>query len=81
MHALGDTWGISGLTFLAFYAALAVVAVITTMLTRRVLARNPAPTHHLDNPDDVAYLHHGPELTVLTALSAMYVAGRATSSG
>jgi uncharacterized protein (TIGR04222 family) len=81
MHALGDTWGISGPTFLGLYAALTVVAVIATVLTRRALARSPAPAHHLDNPDDVAYLHHGPALTVLTALSAMYVAGRVTSSG
>ena len=79
----GDTWGISGPTFLGLYAALAVVAVIATVLARRSLARSPAPAPapRLDNPDDVAYLHNGPELTVLTALSAMHVASLITSSG
>lgn len=86
MHVLAaadDTWGISGPTFLGLYAALAVVAVIATVLTRRSLARSlaPAPAPSLDNPDDVAYLHNGPELTVLTALSAMHVAGRIAASG
>lgn len=81
LAATGDTWRVSGPTFLGLYAALAVVAVIVTMLARRSLARSHAPAPHLDNPDDVAYLHGGPELTVLTALSAMHVAGRITSSG
>ncbi|MGH3753035.1 MAG: TIGR04222 domain-containing membrane protein, partial [Pseudonocardiaceae bacterium] len=84
MHVLAatdDPWGISGPTFLGLYAALAVVAVIATMLTRRALARSPAPAPHLDNPDNIAYLHNGPELTVLTTLSAMHAAGCITSSG
>ncbi len=86
MHVLaaaGDAWGISESTFLGLYAALAVVAVIATVLARRSLARSPAPAPapRLDNPDEVAYLHNGPELTVLTALSAMYVADRIALSG
>jgi hypothetical protein len=81
LAATGDTWGISGPTFLGLYAALAVLAVIATVLARRSLARSPAPAVRLNNPDDVAYLHGGAELTVLTALSAMYVAGLIAASG
>jgi uncharacterized protein (TIGR04222 family) len=81
LAATGDTWGIRGPTFLGLYAALAVVAVIATVLARRSLARSPAPAVRLNNPDDVAYLHGGAELTVLTALSAMYVAGLIAASG
>lgn len=83
LSAAGDTWGISGPTFLGFYVTLAVIAIIATVLARRSLARShaPAPAPHLDNPYDVAYLHLGRELTVLTALSAMHVAGRIAPSG
>jgi len=80
LAATGDTWGISGPTFLGLYAALAVGAVIATVLARRSLVRSPASAVRLNNPDDVAYLHAGAELTVLTALSAMYVAGRISSA-
>jgi uncharacterized protein (TIGR04222 family) len=81
LAATGDPWGINGPTFLGLYAALAVLAVVATVLARRSLTRSLVPAPHLDNPDEVAYLHNGPELTVLTALSAMYVAGLIESSG
>lgn len=82
LAAIDDIRGISEPEFLRRYAALAAVAVIGTVLVRWWLARGLAPSlaRRLVNPDDVAYLHGGPELTVLTALSALYVAGRIASS-
>jgi uncharacterized protein (TIGR04222 family) len=85
LAATGDTWGISGPVFLELYAALAIITGIITVLARRSLARShapaPAPETDLVDPDYVAYLHDGPELTVLAALSALHVAGRLTSAG
>ncbi len=83
MHVLAatsDTWEVSGPTSLGIYAALAAVAVVATVLGRRSLARSHAPAPRLDDPDDIAYLHGGPELAVRTALSALHVAGRIASS-
>lgn len=78
----GDTWGISGPTFLELYAALAIVAIIATILVRRALARSltPPPAPMAVNPEEVAYLHRGPELAVLAALSALHVAGSIASA-
>ncbi|MGH3684344.1 MAG: hypothetical protein ACRDRU_00085 [Pseudonocardiaceae bacterium] len=42
LAATGDTWGISGPTFLGLYAALVVIAATATLLARRSLA---AATH------------------------------------
>jgi uncharacterized protein (TIGR04222 family) len=85
LAATGDIWGISGPVFLELYAALAIATGIATLLIRRSLARSqapaPAPATGLVNPDYVAYLHDGSELTVLAALSALHVAGRLTSAG
>lgn len=80
LAATGDTWGISEPEFVRLYAALAVIAVIATVLVRRWMAHSVASAPRLVNPDDIAYLHGGPELTVLTALSALYVAGRIAPS-
>jgi uncharacterized protein (TIGR04222 family) len=84
LAATSDTWGISGPTFLGLYLGLIVIAVAATVLARRRLARSATmtPVTPLDShPDDVAYLHGGPELAVLTALTAMYLDGRITTSG
>ncbi len=83
LAATGDTWGISGPTFLGPYAALAIVAIIATMLVRRALARSltPTPAPIAVNPEEVAYLHKGSELAVLAALSALHVAGNIASAG
>lgn len=71
------------LAFLGLYAAMGAIAVVATVPTRRSLARShaPVPALRLDNPDDIAYLHGGPERTVFSAVCAMHVAGRITSSG
>lgn len=84
LAAEGGTWGISGPAFLGFYATLAVLVAIVTGLLRRRLARSTgtAPVPRLDSqPHDVAYLHGGPELAVLTALTALHADGRVTTSG
>ncbi|MDT7611623.1 MAG: hypothetical protein QOG96_6126, partial [Pseudonocardiales bacterium] len=72
----GDTWGISGPTFLTWYAALAA-AVVAAAVAARFPIRNrptlPDSTVSLDeggetDPYLAASLHGGAELTLLAAL-------------
>lgn len=79
----GDTWGISGPTFLVVYLVLAVAAVgFALARRRRIAAGDPRGGRELDRrPEDVAYLNGGPELAVYAALSAMHVDGSVVTSG
>jgi uncharacterized protein (TIGR04222 family) len=78
LAAAGDTWGISGSSFIVMYVVLAVVVWAVTTRARRALAdpRPGRPSADLtDRPHDVAYLNGGGELAVTSALSAMHLRG------
>lgn len=74
--AAGDTWGISGPTFLVIYGVLAAVVLVACLLRRRSLvnaplrAKRPIPDI-ASRPHDVAYLNEGAELAVFSALSSL----------
>jgi uncharacterized protein (TIGR04222 family) len=80
----GETWGISGPTFLLAYVVLAVAVIVAAVRARRALTDTSAerPASRLDDrPYDVAYLNGGAELAVTAALSAMYRAGTISTAG
>ncbi len=78
LAAAGDTWGISGPTFIIIYLVIAVVTWIATTRTRRGLA-DPQPSRPVGDlsthPHDVAFLNGGNELAVTSAVSALYLRG------
>ncbi len=78
LAAAGDTWGISGSSFIAIYLVTALVVWVATTRARRVLA-DPRPGRAAGDlsghPHDVAYLNGGAELAVTSALSAMHLRG------
>ncbi|RKN34480.1 TIGR04222 domain-containing membrane protein [Micromonospora musae] len=76
LAASGDTWGISGPTFLRFYLAAAAVLVAVAVLHRirlrtvgREGGRNPL------DPQQAAYLNGGDTLTVHAALAGLRAVG------
>lgn len=78
LAAAGDTWGISGPTFIVIYLVIAVVVWVATTRARRALTggRPGRPAGDLsDRPHDVAYLNGGADLAVTSALSAMHLRG------
>ncbi|MEK6442584.1 TIGR04222 domain-containing membrane protein [Pseudonocardia sp. T1-2H] len=83
LAAQGDTWGISGSTFLEFYVVLAAaVWIVSSRARRRLAAGGPDLVTGLESrPHDVAYLNGGPDLAVYSALSAMKLSGTIRSSG
>jgi hypothetical protein len=84
MIPTGDTWGISGPTFLLAYLVLAVAVGVAVLRTRRALADVSAerPASRMEErPYDVAYLNGGAQLAVTAALSAMYRAGTISTAG
>lgn len=83
LAATGDTWGISGPTFLLAYLVIAVAVWVAGLRARRALAgpRDARFTGDLTaRPHDVAYLNGGAELAVFSALSALHLRGAITSS-
>ena len=78
LAAAGDTWGISGPTFIVIYLVIAVVTwVVTTRIRRRLvdpLAGRPV-VDLSGHPHDVAFLNGGNDLAVTSALSALYLRG------
>ncbi|MBA3907937.1 MAG: TIGR04222 domain-containing membrane protein, partial [Pseudonocardiales bacterium] len=75
---MGDTWGVSGPTFLLLYAVLAVLVLIASIRVRRSIAksgRSEAVTGIARQPHDVAYLNGGAELAVVSALTALRLRG------
>jgi uncharacterized protein (TIGR04222 family) len=81
----GDTWGISGPTFLALYTLLAVLVGAWWLWTRgqaRAARSVKQPSGDLTRyPQDVAYLNGGASLAIFSALSAMRMHGWVTLSG
>jgi uncharacterized protein (TIGR04222 family) len=83
LSGAGDTWGLSGPTFLRIYLVLAGCVLIAALVARRGV-RSRGPTDYLggslgtegkDGPFLAAYLGGGPKLAVLAALSSLRVAG------
>ena len=71
---MGETWGISGPTFLLFYVVLAVAVLIASIRARRAVTRAGAGepvTAIRTRPHDVAYLSGGAELALVSALTAL----------
>lgn len=83
LAATGDTWGISGSTFLLVYAVAAVAVGIAGTAARKRLADPPLsrPAGDLTTrPHDAALLNGGSELAVLSALSSMHLRGTISSA-
>ncbi|MGH3569275.1 MAG: hypothetical protein ACRDRH_25280 [Pseudonocardia sp.] len=81
--AAGDTWGISGPTFLVAYVVITVAVGLAGIWARRASAdRRPRPVLDVTaHPHDVAYLNGGPELAVYSALSSMHLGGTIAVEG
>ena len=75
LAAPGDTWGISGPTFLGLYLALAVAAIVATAIVRSLLARGHTGPGQRLTPEQVAFLNGGMQLTTYTALGGLRRAG------
>jgi uncharacterized protein (TIGR04222 family) len=83
LAATGDTWGVSGPSFLVAYLLIAVAIWVAGFRARRALAdpRATSPAGDMTaRPHDVAYLNGGAELAVYSALSSMHLRGTITSS-
>ncbi len=76
LGASGDTWGISGPSFLGIYVTLVVAAVIATAVIRSVRSRGPVEAGFLNlPPDQIAFLNGGALLAAYTALGGLRRAG------
>ena len=75
--ASGDTWGISGPTFLRYYIAAAVLVVAIAAYYRIRLAAGSSAAMTADplGPQQVAYLNGGPQLAVHAALGGLRGSG------
>jgi len=74
----GETWEISGPTFLLVYVMLATAVWIAGTQARRTIAGAPLRPPGIDpqtRPYDIAYLNGGRDLAVNAALGAMHQAG------
>ncbi|GAA1859501.1 TIGR04222 domain-containing membrane protein [Asanoa iriomotensis] len=71
LAASGDTWGISGPTFLGIYVALAIVAIVATALVRSMLSRGPEDGWPNLTPEQVAFLNGGATLARYTSLGGL----------
>jgi uncharacterized protein (TIGR04222 family) len=76
LAAAGDTWGISGPTFLMYYLATAAVVVVGSILHRaRLFAGRREANRRRLTSDQAAYLNGGPRLAVYAALAGLRHAG------
>jgi uncharacterized protein (TIGR04222 family) len=74
--AAGDTWGISGPTFLWIFLLLGVVIVIGTLVNRQRVQRGPLHVRaNAVTGQEAAYLNGGPRLAVYASLGALRTAG------
>ncbi|RQX00598.1 TIGR04222 domain-containing membrane protein [Micromonospora inaquosa] len=75
--ASGDTWGISGPTFLRYYiaAAILVVAIAAYHRVRLAAGSTAAMTADPLGPQQLAYLNGGPRLAVHAALGGLRGSG------
>src|SRR5688572_16962227 len=82
LAAAGDTWGISGPTFIVGYLVLAVVVFVLATATRRARTNPPGSRSTGDlsaRPHDIAYLNGGATLAVLSALGSLRLRGLVSS--
>jgi uncharacterized protein (TIGR04222 family) len=76
LAAAGDTWGISGPTFLTYFIATAAVVVLGTILHRaRLFAGRKDTNRRRLTSAQAAYLNGGPKLAVYAALGGLRNAG------
>jgi uncharacterized protein (TIGR04222 family) len=83
-EARGDTWGISGSQLLVGYLS-AVLLLVTTLKVRCVIkigaAHGRRPQLTQAEVYQIAYLHGGARLALLSALSSLHVAGLVRAGG
>jgi uncharacterized protein (TIGR04222 family) len=76
LAAAGDTWGISGPTFLAYFLAAAVVVVVGSKLHRaQLFAGTRDDNRRRLTSDEAAYLNGGPRLAGYAALAGLRNSG------
>ncbi|MEV4466740.1 TIGR04222 domain-containing membrane protein [Micromonospora echinofusca] len=74
--APGDTWGISGPTFLRVYLLVAVVIVVGTLVHRLAVLAGPSVGHVGQlGPQQVAYLNGGQQLAIWASVGALRSSG------
>jgi uncharacterized protein (TIGR04222 family) len=74
--APGDTWGISGPTFLWVFSFLGVVFFAGTLAHRRRVLRGPSDVRpNVVTGEEAAYLNGGPRLAVYASLGALRTVG------
>jgi len=82
--ATGDTWGISGSTFLTCYFLIAALVGFGWLRTRVGAITAPraksAPTDLTRRPHELAYLNGGAPLAVLSSLTALRLRGSLSAS-
>lgn len=72
----GDTWGISGPTFLVLFLLLVAVVVVASAVHRRILFRGGSGTDvERLGPQQIAYLNGRDKLAVYTAIGGLRAAG------
>lgn len=79
LAAPGDTWGISGQTFLGLYWILTAATILAVLLIKRTI-RAQLPEHGSrtrldDEPYLAAYLHGGADLALTAALASLRADG------
>src|SRR4051794_37939866 len=76
LAAQGDTWGITGPSFLIIYAAAIVTVGVLAAVHRRILFAGNRGSHveRLD-PQQLAYLNGGDRLAVYASLGGLRSAG------
>jgi uncharacterized protein (TIGR04222 family) len=76
LAAEGDTWGISGPTFLWIYALIAVLTAVGVVIWRRQYTSGPRGTTRRElTPTEAAYINGAAKLAVYSAFAALRAAG------
>jgi uncharacterized protein (TIGR04222 family) len=73
-QAMGDTWGISGPTFLRAYLVVGAIVLIGTLVLRRHVFGGASASGSV-SPEQAAYLNGGRRLAVYAALGGLRTAG------
>jgi uncharacterized protein (TIGR04222 family) len=70
-HIAGDTWGVSGPTFLLIYVALGIVVLAGVIIWRRRYTSGPSGPLRSLTPTEVALLTGGRDLAVYSSLASL----------
>src|SRR4051794_14762473 len=73
--ASGDTWGLSGPTFLLYYGIAALLLLAISVIHRRILFGGAQTTGAHLGPQQLAYLNGGAQLAISSALGGLRAAG------